>query len=125
MTNTNTNTYTDTAPRWLGPVLVLASAVLFSFSGVLTKAIDAGSWTILTWRGLFGGVGIAIYVWVRNSHRPIREVFRLGRHGWFIATVGAIGSVTFIVSSSPAPSNQTLAPSKASDLVWKLPVAFE
>jgi drug/metabolite transporter (DMT)-like permease len=98
MTNTNTNTYTDTAPRWLGPVLVLASAVLFSFSGVLTKAIDAGSWTILTWRGLFGGVGIAIYVWVRNSHRPIREVFRVGRHGWLIATVGAIGSVTFIVS---------------------------
>ena len=98
MTNTNTKTNTDTAPRWLGPVLDLASALLFSFSGVLTKAIDTGSWTILTWRGLFGGVGIAIYVWVRNSHRPIREVFRLGRHGWFIATVGAIGSVTFIVS---------------------------
>ena len=78
MTNTNTNTNTDTAPRWLGPVLVLASAVLFSFSGVLTKAIDAGSWTILTWRGLFGGVGIAIYVWVRNR-APQRRTQLIGR----------------------------------------------
>lgn len=88
----------ETTPRWLGSVLVLASAVLFSFSGILTKAIDAGSWTILTWRGLVGGVGIAMYVWIRNSRRPIRDVFRLGRNGWFVAAVGAIGSVTFIVS---------------------------
>lgn len=91
-------TNTDSTPRFVGPVLVLGSAVLFSFSGVLTKSIDAGSWTILTWRGLVGGVGIAIYVWIRNSHRPTREVFRLGRDGWFIATVGAVGSITFIVS---------------------------
>lgn len=88
----------DVAPGSLGPVLVLASAVLFSFSGVLTKTIDAGSWTILTWRGLVGGVGIAIYVWVRNNDRPIRGVFRLGVNGWFVAAVGAVGSVAFIVS---------------------------
>lgn len=93
-----TNTNTGAAPRWLGPVLVLGSAVLFSFSGVLTKAIDAESWTILTWRGLVGGVGIAVYVWARNRDRPVREVFRLGRNGWFVATVGAVGSVTLIVS---------------------------
>ena len=28
-----------TRPRWLGAALVLGSAVLFSFSGILTKAI--------------------------------------------------------------------------------------
>ena len=89
---------TDTPPRWLGVCLVLGSAVLFSFSGVLTKAIDAGSWTILTWRGLVGGVGIGMYVWVRNRDRPVGQAFRLGRHGWLVAIVGAIGSVTFIVS---------------------------
>ena len=84
--------------RRLGPALVLGSAVLFSFSGVLTKAIDAGSWAILTWRGLIGGVGIAVYVWWKNRDRPARRVFRLGRHGWIIATVGAVGSVAFITS---------------------------
>jgi len=85
-------------PRWLGPALVLASAVLFSFSGVLTKAIDAGSWTILAWRGIIGGTGIAAYVWYRNSHRPIRDVFRMDRQGWLLAVVGGVGSVTFIVA---------------------------
>ncbi|MGH1492631.1 MAG: DMT family transporter [Acidimicrobiales bacterium] len=85
-------------PRWLGPVLVLASAVLFSFSGVLTKAIDAGSWTILTWRGIVGAAGIAAYVRYRNSHRRLRDVFRVGRDGWILAVVGGVGSVTFIVA---------------------------
>ncbi|MEM7337516.1 MAG: DMT family transporter [Actinomycetota bacterium] len=87
-----------TGPRWLGPVLVLVSAVLFSCSGVLTKAIEAGSWTILTWRGLVGGAGVAAYVVARRRGRPTREVFRLGPTGWFIAAVGAVGSVTFIVA---------------------------
>lgn len=89
---------TKATPRRLGASLVLSSAVLFSLSGVLTKAIDAGSWTILTWRGLIGGLGIAAYVRIRGAGQPSREVFRLGRTGWFVATVGAIGSIAFIVS---------------------------
>lgn len=84
------------APRWAGPVLVLGSAVLFSFSGVLTKAIDAGSWTILGWRGVIGGGAIAGYVWFRKRNERPRDVFRLGPHGWLLATVGGIGSITFI-----------------------------
>jgi len=85
-----------TAPRWLGPMLVLASAVFFSLSGVLIKSIDAGSWAILTWRGLVGAAGVGAYVWVRNREKPMRETFRLGRHGWLIAAVGGTGSITFI-----------------------------
>ncbi|MEM9655891.1 MAG: EamA family transporter, partial [Actinomycetota bacterium] len=88
-------TSSATSAQWIGTTLVLASAVLFSFSGVLTKAIDAGSWVILTWRGIVGAVGIGAYVWLRNRHRPARSVFRLGRDGWLVATVGAIGSITF------------------------------
>lgn len=52
----------------------------------------------MTWRGLLGGLAIAAYVWSRNRHRPFRRVFHLGRHGWLVASVGALGSVTFIVS---------------------------
>lgn len=86
---------TDDSSRWLGPTLVLGSAVLFSLSGVLTKAIDAESWTILTWRGLIGGIGIGAYVWWRSG-RDVRSVFHLDRYGWGIAAVGALGSITFI-----------------------------
>ncbi|MDJ0771715.1 MAG: EamA family transporter [Ilumatobacter sp.] len=85
-------------PRWVGSSLVLASAVMFSCSGVLTKAIDAGSWTVLTWRGLIGALGIAAYVWSRNRARPVRDTFRLGTGGWVLAAVGGVGSVTFIVA---------------------------
>lgn len=88
----------DDTRHWIGPALVLGSAVLFSLSGVLTKAIEADSWTILTWRGLVGGVGIGLYVWWRHRREPLRQVFRLGATGWGIATVGAIGSITFIVA---------------------------
>ena len=89
---------TETERRWLGPALVLGSAVLFSLSGVLTKAIDAGSWTILTWRGLIGGVLIGAYVWFKARRDSQQQRVRLGWKGWLVATVGAIGSITFIVS---------------------------
>ncbi|MEM7286216.1 MAG: EamA family transporter, partial [Actinomycetota bacterium] len=81
-----------------GSMAVLASAVLFSWSGVLTRAIDAGSWVILTWRGLIGGVAIGLYVLARDRGRPRRRAWGLGARGWTIASVGAVGSVTFIVS---------------------------
>ncbi|MEM7139505.1 MAG: DMT family transporter [Actinomycetota bacterium] len=87
-----------TPDRWVGTTLVLGSAVLFSLSGVLTKTIDAGAWTILGWRGVIGGAGIAAYVGFRGRDRPVREVFRLGPHGWLLALVGGTGSVTFIVA---------------------------
>lgn len=84
--------------RSTGPILVLLSAVLFSFSGVLTKTISVDSWTILIWRGLIGAMGIGFYVWFRGRPLPIREVFRLDCSGWMVAAVGALGSVAFIVS---------------------------
>jgi hypothetical protein len=42
----------------LGASLVVASALVFSLSGVLTKAIAAEAWTIVCWRGwLLSSVG--------------------------------------------------------------------
>ena len=36
----------------LGIILVIASALVFSLAGVLTKIIKADAWTIACWRGL-------------------------------------------------------------------------
>ena len=77
---------------------MLASAVFFSLSGILTKAIDADSWTILAWRGVIGGAGLGGYVWFRRRREPLRQVFRLGRDGWLLVIVGGIGSITFITA---------------------------
>lgn len=80
----------------LGVSLVIASALVFSLSGVLTKAIEADAWTIACWRGLLGGLLIAAYVALSRRERPLLEAFRLGRNGWLLATVGSLASLAFI-----------------------------
>jgi drug/metabolite transporter (DMT)-like permease len=82
----------------LGISLVVGSALVFSLSGALTKAIDADAWTIACWRGLLGGLLIAAYVaWVRRD-QPLSAALRLDRNGWLLATVGSLASLAFIFS---------------------------
>lgn len=80
----------------LGVALVLASAAVFSLSGVLTKVIVSDAWTIACWRGLFGAVLISIYVWIRRDQGPEGSGLRLGWRGWLLASVGALASIAFI-----------------------------
>lgn len=82
--------------RIVGMLLVVASAMMFSLSGVLTKSIEAQGWTILCWRGLIGGFTIAVYVVLRRESRSLRTAFRLGARGWVLASVGSLASVAFI-----------------------------
>ena len=84
--------------RVLGTVLVFASAVAFSLSGVLTRLISSETWTIVCWRGLFGALLVATYVRMRDNARPLRVVFRLGLKGWLLATVGSLASFAFVLS---------------------------
>ena len=80
----------------LGAFLVIASALVFSLAGVLTKMISADAWTISCWRGLLGGVLIVAYVAWLGRRKALRETFQLGWQGWLLATVGSIASLAFI-----------------------------
>lgn len=80
----------------LGILLVIASALAFSLAGVLTKSIAADAWTIACWRGLLGGMLIALYVAWLGREKPLRESFRLGWRGWLLACVGSLASLAFI-----------------------------
>lgn len=80
----------------LGVLLVVASALVFSLTGVLTKMIAADAWTIACWRGLLGGALVAVYVAWLGREKPLRETFRLGWRGWLLATVGGLSSLAFI-----------------------------
>lgn len=82
----------------LGVVLVLASAVMFSLAGVLTKMVDADSWTIVCWRGFFGAPLIAVYALWRDRVTPGEAVRRLGWRGWALATLGSLCSLAFIAA---------------------------
>jgi len=82
--------------RLLGALLVIASALVFSLSGVLTKAIAADAWTIVCWRGLVGGLLVAAYVAWLGRDKPLADSFRLGWRGWLLASVGSLASLAFI-----------------------------
>ena len=75
---------------------MVASALVFSFAGVLTKLIEADAWTIACWRGLLGGLLIAAYAAWRGRAKPLHHAFRIGWQGWLLASVGSIASLAFI-----------------------------
>ena len=80
----------------LGIFLIVVSALVFSFAGVLTKSIEADAWTIACWRGLIGGILIVAYVAWLDRKKPLHESFRLGWQGWLLASVGSLASLAFI-----------------------------
>lgn len=82
----------------LGICLVLASAVAFSLSGVLTKTISSNTWTVACWRGLVGATLIAAYVLWRNWRDSGTAPPRLGWRGWLLASVGSLASLAFIAA---------------------------
>ncbi len=82
----------------IGVLLVLASAVVFSLAGVLTKMIESDAWTIACWRGLFGALFITLYVvWrERRSDTGLKASFSLGWRGWLLASIGSLSTLAFI-----------------------------
>ncbi len=52
----------ETDHRWLGVLLVTASAIAFSTAGFFTRIIALDVWTVLFWRGIFAGLCIACYI---------------------------------------------------------------
>jgi len=81
---------------WRGAVLVLLSAVAFSAAGFFTRLIDADAWTMLFWRGLFGGLFIAGYVYWRDGADAFMTLRRIGRLGLLAAACSAVATICFI-----------------------------
>jgi drug/metabolite transporter (DMT)-like permease len=84
------------AQRRLGIALVTISAVAWSTAGYFTRLIPLDAWTLLAWRGIFGGIGIAVAAAL--IERPRRFTLALGGAGWLFAIVSAAAMVLFITS---------------------------
>lgn len=80
--------------RGLGVALLLLSAAVFSTAGLFTKGVEADSWSILFWRGLFAGCFTLGYLAARGRLRL--EFATLGTSGWAVAIIGAAGSAIYI-----------------------------
>lgn len=82
--------------RWLGTALLVASAIAYSSAGFYTRLIDVDVWTVLFWRGVFGGLFLAGMVVWRERGRTVQAVRAIGATGLVIAACSAVATVCFI-----------------------------
>jgi hypothetical protein len=68
-----------------GIALVVAAAVAWSTAPFFTRLLPFDSWTILFWRGLFGGVLIAAILVLMQGRAGLRDLTGVGRNGWLVA----------------------------------------
>jgi drug/metabolite transporter (DMT)-like permease len=79
-----------------GILLVIAAAVAWSTAPFFTRLLHFDSWTILFWRGLFGGGVIALVLVVMQGRRGFRDLVAMRPSGWLVAGLSTVGMVTFI-----------------------------
>jgi drug/metabolite transporter (DMT)-like permease len=80
----------------LGIALVVAAAVAWSTAPFFTRLLPFDSWTILFWRGLFGGGLIAALLVLMQGRAGLRDLVRMGKSGWLVASLSTLGMVSFI-----------------------------
>jgi drug/metabolite transporter (DMT)-like permease len=79
-----------------GAALVIAAATAWSTAAFFTRLLHFDSWTILFWRGLFGGGSITAFLVLTEGWAGIRSLIGMKGNGWLVACLSALGMVTFI-----------------------------
>ncbi|MGJ4952117.1 DMT family transporter [Bradyrhizobium sp. HKCCYLS20291] len=79
-----------------GIALVVVAAIAWSTAPFFTRLLHLDSWTILFWRGLFGGTFIALFLVVAQGGRGAKNLMRLGRGGALVACFSAVAMLAFI-----------------------------
>jgi drug/metabolite transporter (DMT)-like permease len=79
-----------------GIALVIAAAIAWSTAPFFTRLLHFDSWTILFWRGLFGGGFIAAFLIFTQGWAGLRELTRMRANGWLVACLSTLAMVTFI-----------------------------
>ena len=88
---------TDTvSQRRTGIALVIAAAVAWSTAPFFTRLLPLDSWTILFWRGLFGGAVISVILVLTQGLAGLRDFTGMGKSGWLVASLSMLGMITFI-----------------------------
>lgn len=81
-----------------GSLIVAASAIAFSTAGLFTRLIASDVWTVLFWRGLFGGLLIGAYIAWRERGATRAAFVAIGKPGLLAATCSTIGTICFIAA---------------------------
>lgn len=78
----------------VGIALVVTAAITYSTAGLFTKAVEAGAWDVIFWRGLFAAAFTTF--WTLRGREFRRNFLGIGSSGWTVAVVGACGTAAFI-----------------------------
>lgn len=81
---------------WLGSLLIATSAAAFSTAGLFTGLIAADVWTILFWRGVFGGLFIGAYIAWRHRAATVGAFRSIGRPGLVAAACSTVATICFV-----------------------------
>ncbi len=82
----------------LGIALVVAAAIAWSTAPFFTRLLPYDSWTILFWRGLFGGGMIMVLMVLLQGRAGLRDLTRIDKNGWLVASLSTLGMIAFIPS---------------------------
>ena len=82
--------------RGLGIALVIAAAIAWSTAPSFTRLLPFDPWTILFWRGLFGGSLITVILVLMQGPAALRQLVVPGRGGLLVASLSTLGMVSFI-----------------------------
>ena len=77
-------------------MLLVASATAYSTAGFFTRLIPVDAWTLLFWRGLFGGSSSPIIVVVQQRGRLWPAIRAMGCEGVLVAICSAVATVCFL-----------------------------
>ena len=84
--------------RLSGSLIVAVSAVAFSTAGLFTRVIPTDVWTMLFWRGVFGGLLIAAFVAWRERTGMRAAIAGVGSAGLLAAACSTLGTICFITA---------------------------
>jgi drug/metabolite transporter (DMT)-like permease len=82
----------------LGIALVVAAAIAWSTAPFFTRLLPYDSWTILFWRGLFGGGMIVVLMVLLQGRAGLRDLTRIDKNGWLVASFSTLAMIAFIPS---------------------------
>jgi len=82
----------------LGIALVVAAAIAWSTAPFFTRLLPYDSWTILFWRGLFASGMIVAIMLVLQGRASLRDLVRMSKSGWLVASLSAAAMIAFIPS---------------------------
>ena len=79
---------------------MIVSGLGFGATGAISRSIDADAWQMASWRGLIGGTGALVYVWLRGrvggSQTRLRLGATLGPQGLLLLVPAALSMILYI-----------------------------